>query len=307
MTFKQLEALYWIAQLGGFTPAALKLHTVQSAITKRVQELETELGVALFDRTDKSPHLTDKGREVVEYAKRLISLRDEALSVVSGAENVSRTIKLGFTELTAMTWMPAYIAAIRRKYPKVTVEPSVDASVNLRDKLVREEIDLVVVPRAYDSPSLITEHVGSVGAAWMCQPNLIDGERRSLSLEELAQYPILLNSSGAGSIYGAWFRQNGFTPIKTVMSNSVVALVSLAVSGMGIAYVQTPSFIHLVEMGMLVELDVHPRLPKLDYVAMYRSSRSSTFMQSLVELAKSTCDFARMLPLAPSARGARNA
>ena len=39
MTFKQLEAIYWVARLGGFAQAATKLHATQSAISKRVQEL----------------------------------------------------------------------------------------------------------------------------------------------------------------------------------------------------------------------------------------------------------------------------
>jgi DNA-binding transcriptional LysR family regulator len=177
-----------------------------------VANLVTLSGASVDSRV---PRLTDKGREVVEYAKRLISLRDEVLSVASGAGNVSRTVKLGFTEQSAMTWMPGYINAIRRKYPKVTVEPFVDASVNLREKLVQEEIDLMIVPRAYDGPSLITQPIGSVSASWMCQPGLFNVERRSLQLEELSQYPILLNSSGGGSIYGGWLRQNGFTPVKT--------------------------------------------------------------------------------------------
>lgn len=307
MTFKQLEALYWVVQLGSFTAAALKLHTVQSAITKRVQELESELGVSLFDRTDRNPQPTDRGWEVAEYAKRLIDLRDEVLDVAAGTESSARTVKLGFTELSAMTWMPAYISAIRSMYPRVTVEPFVDASVNLRQKLERGEMDLMVVPRAYDGPTLVCEHIGSVNASWMCQPGVVPDAHRRIRLDELSQYPILLNSSGAGSIYGNWFRQQGFMPIRTVMSNSVVALVSLAASGLGVTYLQVPSFSHLVDSGLLVELDVYPRLPTLEYVAMYRASRTSSFMQSLVDLGRSTCDFSRMLPFVPAPRNAGHA
>jgi DNA-binding transcriptional LysR family regulator len=299
MTFKQLEALFWVAQLGGFTAAALKLHTVQSAITKRVQELEAELGVPLFAREDRSPRLTDKGHELVQYAKRLIDLRDEALSQVAGTDSVSRTVKLGFTELTAMTWMPAYISAIRERYAKVTVEPFVDASVNLRDKLLKDEVDLIIAPRAYDDTSLVSEPVGSVRAAWMCKPGLIPRQRSRFDLKDLGRFPILLNSSGAGAIYDSWFRQQGFTAPRTVTSNSVVALVSLAVAGMGLTYLQTPSFSHLVDMGLLVQLNVQPRLPPLEYGAIYRASRSGPFMDSLVRMARESCEFSRLLPLVP--------
>lgn len=69
MTFKQLEALFWIAELGGFSQAALKLHTTQSAVSKRVQELELLFDTALFDRSQRSARLTEKGEEMFVLAK----------------------------------------------------------------------------------------------------------------------------------------------------------------------------------------------------------------------------------------------
>ncbi|MDF3605779.1 LysR family transcriptional regulator [Paracoccus sp. DMF-8] len=50
-TLKQLETIYWIANLGTFERAALKLNTTQSAISKRIQELELAVGAELFDRS----------------------------------------------------------------------------------------------------------------------------------------------------------------------------------------------------------------------------------------------------------------
>ncbi len=70
MTFKQLEALYWIGQLGGFAPAARKLHTTQSAISKRVHELEQVFDTALFDRSQRSARLTEKGEEMFMLARK---------------------------------------------------------------------------------------------------------------------------------------------------------------------------------------------------------------------------------------------
>ena len=72
MTFKQLEAIYWVTQLGGFSQAAAKLHTTQSAISKRVQELEALFATPLFDRTQRTSRLTEKGEEMYVVAKRLL-------------------------------------------------------------------------------------------------------------------------------------------------------------------------------------------------------------------------------------------
>jgi DNA-binding transcriptional LysR family regulator len=72
MTFKQLEALYWIAKLGGFAQAANQLHTSQSAVSKRVHELELLFDTELFDRSQRTARLTEKGEEMFVLASRLL-------------------------------------------------------------------------------------------------------------------------------------------------------------------------------------------------------------------------------------------
>lgn len=296
MTFKQLEALYWVIQLGGFLPAAVKLNTAQSAVTKRIQELELQLGVELFDRSERAARLTDKGYELLAYAKRMLELRDEALTQIGNPTNITRTLKVGVTELTAMTWLPTMISAISKTNPAVSVEPDVDASVNLRDKLLADEIDLMIVPNAYDEARFVSEPVGAADLVWMCKPGLVK-ESQPMSLADLSPYPLLANRSGPGIIVNRWFRNVGFNPQIHMKSNSIVALLSLAISGLGVTYVQSPSFRHLVSAGLLQELNVLPGLPPLEYAAVYKVSRSSEFMSSLVRLCREVCDFSKVFPI----------
>jgi DNA-binding transcriptional LysR family regulator len=61
ITLRQLEALYWIVQLGTFERAAAKLNTTQSAISKRIQELEAACHITVFDRDRRGAKLTEKG------------------------------------------------------------------------------------------------------------------------------------------------------------------------------------------------------------------------------------------------------
>ena len=114
MTFKQLEALYWIAQLGGFSQAAHKLHTTQSAVSKRVQELEALFDTALFDRSQRAARLTDKGEEMFVVAKKLLAQRDAAVEQFGKPDVLERRVRIGVTELTAMTWLPQLIASIHQ-------------------------------------------------------------------------------------------------------------------------------------------------------------------------------------------------
>src|SRR6185437_2713914 len=66
ITLKQVEALYWIAELGSFEAAALRLNTTQSAISKRIQELESRFDLEIFDRSRRTACLTPKGEEILQ-------------------------------------------------------------------------------------------------------------------------------------------------------------------------------------------------------------------------------------------------
>ena len=80
ITLKQLEALYWCAKLKSFADAASRLHTSQSAISKRVSELERAVGEPLFDRSRRLPRLTARGDQLVEGAEQMLGLRDGLLN-----------------------------------------------------------------------------------------------------------------------------------------------------------------------------------------------------------------------------------
>ena len=71
VNIKQLEALYWAGRLGSFQAAANRLHTTQSAISKRIAELEEALGRQLFDRSRRNAQLTPAGERVSAGAEQL--------------------------------------------------------------------------------------------------------------------------------------------------------------------------------------------------------------------------------------------
>lgn len=290
MTFKQLEALYWVALLGGFQPAAIKLHTTQSAISKRIQELETLLGVPLFDRSLRAARLTDKGEELLVLARRMLDMREEAIAQVSGSEVVEKTLRLGVTELTAMTWLPRFVGSLHQHYPKVSVEPDVDMSPRLREKLLADEIDLIIVPETQPEPRFSSIPVGIVENAWMCKPGLME-KHGAICIHELGAHRLLTDKAGPGEIYARWFKSIGFSPRETLTSNSVIALLSLTISGFGVSYFPRSAFGAYVSAGMLQELDVTPHLPGITYMAMHKVNHHGEFISSMIQLVRESCDF----------------
>lgn len=298
MTYKQLETLYWIAQLGGFAPAARKLHTTQSAISKRVHELEQTFGIALFDRSQRTARLTEKGEEMFMLARKLLRERDAAVEQFGKPEVIERRLRIGVTELTAMTWLPRLVGLVREHYPKVTLEPDVDGSLPLRDKLLADALDLIIVPDAFTDGRLSTQPVGQVESAWMCRPGLVPvpPRRRPVRLHDLAAHRLLVqgNASGTGRLYDAWLRERGVEPADTLVVSNLIALAGLTVSGLGVSYLPRHCLAPLVAAGMLAEIDVHPPLPPVPYVAMVRGDQRSALAGSVIMLAQSCCDFTRV-------------
>lgn len=298
MTFKQLEALYWAVRLGSFAQAASKLHTTQSAVSKRIQELEALFATPLFDRSVRTARLTEKGDQLFIAAQRMLEQRDATIEALQRPEATELHLRIGVTELTAMTWLPRLVAAIHLQYPKVVIVPIVNTGVVLRDKLLDDDVDLMIVSDDFSDPRFISSHVGAVENAWMCKPGLV-GRKSQYQMHELKEHRLLTQDdrSGTGKLYNRWLRALDRKDEDLLFSNSVLALIGLTISGLGISYLPKRCLAPLVESGTLQVLKVTPSLPDSNYLAFYRAEMPSPLMASISRLAKETCDFGRIFQL----------
>ncbi len=246
----------------------------------------------LFDRNLRTARLTEKGEEMFLAAKRLLEQRDQAVEQFQRPEVIERHIRLGVTELTAMTWLPKLVSAIQAKYPRVVIEPYVDASVMLRDKLLGDQVDLMIVPEVFEDQRLVSKRIAVVENVWMCKPGLI-GQRQRLNMHQLASHRLLTQDdrSGTGLIYNRWLRSIGIQLQNTIFSNSLVTLIALTISGMGVSYLPKNCMSAMVSSGALQALNVTPVLPAASYAAVYRSDRKSSIVESIANLAQENCDF----------------
>jgi DNA-binding transcriptional LysR family regulator len=130
MTFDEVEAFVRIADVGGFTEAAKRLHRSQPAISRRIHELEHRLGTALFERVGRRVTLTDAGRALLPYAEAaLAAIRDGERAVRDQAAN-----KPAFRLVIVGTLADSHIVDALREFP---------AEVDLRTATSREVSALV--------------------------------------------------------------------------------------------------------------------------------------------------------------------
>ncbi|WGS51796.1 LysR family transcriptional regulator [Paraburkholderia sp. D15] len=296
LAFKQMEALYWIVQLGSFDAAASRLNTTQSAVSKRIQELERAFDLTIFDRAHRSARLTDKGADFFGYAKELLERRDQIVDQISSKEALVRQVRIGVTELTALTWLPKLIAAIQAEYPKLVVEPEVDLNASLRERLAADTIDLIIVPRINSAEPFTTTKVGEVENAWMCAPDMAP-KKAVVPLADIAQFPLILQGmrSGTGFLYTRFLQEHGIGMPKLLASNSLIAQIGLTLSGLGISYLPRACLNHMVERGSLDIVRTRPALPPVSYVALHRTEQSHSLHAAIARLAAQHCDFSTNL------------
>ncbi|MEP0072036.1 MAG: LysR family transcriptional regulator, partial [Marinomonas sp.] len=269
ITFKQVEALYWIAELGNFAAAADKLNTTQSAISKRINELESVFDIEVFDRSRRNAKLTEKGAELLALSKDMLDMRDYVLERMSSPETLHKRFRIGVTELTALTWLPKLVKLITQNYPKLIIEPQVELSSTLLEKLANDSLDMIIVPDVYEDTAYKVCRLNTVKNAWMCTPDYVPTDN-PINFTNLSKFNVLTQSnlSGTGVIYERWFLQNGFKVTRKLLSNSLVAQIGLTLSGIGVSYLPISAMKKHLDSGSLKILDVTPKLPEVRYAAL---------------------------------------
>jgi DNA-binding transcriptional LysR family regulator len=164
LTLDQMRVLVAVADYGSFSAAARKLGRVQSAISQSVQTLETTLGLTLFDRSGKTPRLTDGGRALVGDARALIAgaqaIRARAQSM---AEDVEPELTLAVDSMLPIPLLMESLKALSRAFPllpaSVFTEALGGAEQRLRDGAAR----LAIYPILPVSPcDLVSEFLARV-------------------------------------------------------------------------------------------------------------------------------------------------
>jgi DNA-binding transcriptional LysR family regulator len=139
-----LRTLLAAVESGSFAAAARMVGRSESAVSLQLKRLEEQIGEPLFVRAGKQMTLTGAGARLVEYARRLLDLNDEALSAMS--ENaIDGTVTLGVPHDVAETWLPAVIAGFRRSHPSATLKVIEGRSAVLLSRLADHQLDLAVV------------------------------------------------------------------------------------------------------------------------------------------------------------------
>ena len=142
-----LRSFVSVVDAGGFTRAGERVHRTQSTVSQQIKRLEEDVGQVLLHRDGKDVRPTEAGERLLSYARRLLSLAEEARDVLSqpGSEGA---VRLGIPEDFAAYRLAKLLGAFSRSHPGLRLDVRADQSAHLSRDLERGELDLALFKRA---------------------------------------------------------------------------------------------------------------------------------------------------------------
>ncbi|UWU69672.1 LysR family transcriptional regulator [Bradyrhizobium sp. NC92] len=141
-----LRSFVSVVEAGGFTRAGERVHRTQSTVSQQIKRLEEDVGQVLLHRDGKDVRPTEAGERLLSYARRLLSLDEEARDVLRqpGGEGA---IRLGIPEDFAAYRLAKLLGAFSRSHPGLRLDVRADQSKHLARDLARGELDLALYKR----------------------------------------------------------------------------------------------------------------------------------------------------------------
>lgn len=259
MNLRQLESFLTIAELGSFAAAADRLCVTQSTISARIQELEQNLGVDLFDRSQRTARLTLKGRELITYAEQIVALTAEIRRRVGSKETIEGVIRVGVAELVAISWLPDFVAAVRSEYPNLQLEFEVGLNPFLLEGIRIGSLDLAIIAGKIIIPGIESYNLGGVMFSWMSTPETFP-TNETVDLRDIRRMPILYQgrNSYTNGVMDKLLGISSTRERRGMTCSSLEAIYALTRAGVGIGFLPLDHFANVIRNGELKPIPTDP-------------------------------------------------
>ncbi len=257
-----LQAFVAVADHRSFTRAASALNRTQSAVSMQVKRLEDRLQAELFHRTKANVDLSAAGEGLLGYARRILSLNEEAVGRVR-ERGIDGRVRLGVMDDYGTLIVPPLLAGFVANYPLIQIEMETGLTSSMTDRL-GEAYDIVIAmhPEGRGEGELLrTEQ-----AVWAAS-----AEHR---VERQDPLPVALYPQGC--LFRSWAMQaldKASRPWRLAfVSHSLAAVEAIAAQGLAVTVVKSGTF--PTTLRRLTDRDGQPRLPRAE-IRLHRAANLS--------------------------------
>ncbi|WP_347985815.1 LysR family transcriptional regulator [Methylomonas sp. AM2-LC] len=249
-----LRSFLAVIDCGSLLGAAKKLGTYQPTLSRQITELESQLGVPLFERTGRGLNPTVTALKIVEAAREMAVAADKIQSgLLKEQGNKLGSVRISCSEIVGSFLMPICIKKLRMVHPGIQIDLVVTNEVS---NLLRREADIALRMRQPTQTSLITKHIGDIAFGVFAAPSYLERCGIPNQVDDLLKHDLLGFDKDESLIRG--LQVAGISISRSdfsVRTDDQVAYINLLVEGCGIGFI--PKYV----AHMLNVTSVLPHLP----------------------------------------------
>lgn len=285
LNFEQLKTFLMVVRFGGVRRASEHMHLSQPAVTARVQNLEQCLGVNLFDRSKGAMTLTKRGESLVKYAEQYVQLSDLIERDIVDPAGIDLHLRIGVSETIVQSWLPEFVSRLRKEFPNLAIDISVDISSNLREALLTRALDLAILLGPVSEFTVDNIDLPDITLNWYCAAEaVLDDDPAQLFLSN----PVVTyarNTRPHRELKSELFNRYG-PGISLFPSSSLSACFRMVASGLGVAALPESLAAPELAAGNVREFDPGWKPKALHFTASYLGDPQSFLLARAANIAK---------------------
>ena len=197
MRLTQIRYFLEVCKCNNITQAAKNLYVSQPSVTVAIKDLEEELGVNLFNRIKQRIFLTEEGKFFYDESSKIIKKLDNLLEVVKDMGEKKNNVKIGIPPMIGSFLFPNIFLGFKESYPEINLEIYEYGTIESRELLLKEKLDLVITTGERFKPNEINFNTilkTSYGFYVGKESSLSRKER--LSFKDISDEPLILFNKG---------------------------------------------------------------------------------------------------------------
>jgi DNA-binding transcriptional LysR family regulator len=288
-TLDQLRGFVAVAEEGNFGRAAARLRITQPPLSRQIQKLERALEVALLVRTPRAVLLTPAGEAFLPEARRILSLADAApVTARNAATGTTGALRIGFTAISALTVLGAWIRTIARHLPAVELTLTEMVTRDQVDALLAGDIHVGLARGVPASEVLAVRRVHVESLILACpRGHPLAGLGRPPSLADIGRHDVVaytpVQARYLQELVISVFRGAGVEPRYVQRVGQVNSLLALVDAGVGVGLVpRSAARLTLPDLAFTEIADVRPDVVETHCV--WRAQHTNPALDALLRL-----------------------
>lgn len=286
MTIRHLKVFTAVADEGGMSAAAKKLHVSQPTVSQAVAELEKYYGVKLFERLSQRLYLTEDGERMLSFSRHILDSFDQMEEAMDQSSKRT-TLRIGCSVTVGTCLINDILDQARVRMPDLLFRVIVSNSTDIERAILCNEVDLGIVEGILKSSELVVTPVCEDELVVVCGSCHPLAKEKSVTLDMLVGQDYISRESGSSerNQLEKIFEEHGLQLVRTFCSTNTEAIKTAVIRGRGIAVLSSRIIEKERAAGDIVILPIEGiKVKRAINLAVHKNKYMSKSMKMMQEI-----------------------